>query len=132
MYTYVQKRACRFCKAPIPDQVSKAREFCPREVLPDGSIKSCRDDYHVENNKELEARFRQLNIYHKRTNERIELLLKTKGEYVKLEDINRAGINLFRTLQFEYIEGMYRGWFLDFLIENISDQNFKLSKHDIF
>jgi len=130
MYTFLNKRACRFCKAPIADQASKAREFCPREVLPDGSIKNCKDDYHVEKNKELEARLRQLNIYQRKINERIELLLKTKGEYVKLEDINRSGINLYRPLQFQYINGMYRGWFLDFMIENTTDNNFKIFRNE--
>jgi hypothetical protein len=130
MYTYLDKRKCLYCENPIPDQFSKARKFCLREVLPDGSIKNCKDDYHVEKNKELESRCRQLNIYQKKMNERIELLFKSKGDSVKLEDLNRAGINLFRPLQFEYINGMYRGWFLDFVIENTTDNNFKIFRNE--
>lgn len=130
MYTYLDKRKCGYCETPIPDQVSKARKFCIREVLPDGSIKNCKDDYHVERNKEIESRLRQLSIYQKDMNARIELLLRTNGECVNLEDINRAGINLFRPLQFQYVKGMYRGWFLDYFIENTSDKNFKISRHE--
>lgn len=130
MYTYFDNRKCEYCYLPIPDQVSKSRKFCPREVMPDGSIKNCKDDFHSAKNRELENKLRRIGKFHRIMNERIEHLFIDKGENVLIQDLNKSGINLYRPIQFQYTNGMYKGWFLDYLIEHVNNNNFKISKHE--
>jgi hypothetical protein len=132
MYTYFDRRRCNYCGAPIEDQASKSRKFCRREDLPDGTVQCCKDDFHTEKNKDVQSILRRIGIYHRLMNERIAHLFSVKGENVSLEDINRAGINLYRPVQFKYINEMYKGWFLDYLIEQQNADKFKISTHEHF
>lgn len=42
------RRVCEHCGTKFDRGYNRTRKFCPHEVMDDGSIKSCKDDYHNE------------------------------------------------------------------------------------
>ncbi len=131
MYSYTNNRKCLHCATPIADQAHASRKFCHREKLDDGTIKCCKDDFHSAKNKDTEDRLRSLALFHKKMHQRIEALVKANGYTVEHEQINRYRINLFRPVQFEFIDGMYKGWFLEYMIERTGEKKYKISKHGL-
>ena len=73
-HTFLKKRKCLHCGAPIADQAHATTKFCPRVELPDGSIKSCRDDYHAPKNKKKNLPFKKIADYHKAVHMRLTSL----------------------------------------------------------
>jgi hypothetical protein len=132
MTTYNAKRRCLHCSAPIADQAHGTMKFCPRSILPDGCIKSCKDDYHSAARRITDAPFNRVKDFHKQMNQRIFWLIKQKGRLVSIEDINRCGINLSRPIQFAFLDDkFYKGWFVGYLIEKTLTGDYKISEHDI-
>jgi len=129
-YTYNEGRKCKHCNTPIADQAHAAQLYCPRTVLSDNSIKSCRDDFNTTLRKKEQSVYRNLIKYHRLTHRRIQTLLKTKGEKVTEEDINRCGINLSMPLQFEIQKNkLFLFYFNEFAIEQLAESKFKIYSH---
>src|SRR5215216_3113396 len=98
-YTFSHKRKCLLCETPIADQAHASTKFCPRVEMSDGTIKSCKDDYHSPLRKEKYEPYKRIADFHKETNGKIESLFLAKGELVTIEQINQYGINLHRPVE---------------------------------
>lgn len=46
MRTEKQTRFCDYCGDILPVDSRSSRKYCRREVMRDGSIKNCKDDFH--------------------------------------------------------------------------------------
>jgi Zn-finger protein len=129
--TYYDKRKCQNCNAPISDQTHALRKSCPRIILEDGTIKSCKDDFHVKKNKRENIIFRNMIKHHKSMNKRIISLLRNVGANVTTEDLNRYGIVLFQPLKVsknEYGEHSYT--FMNHTIITINNNQFKIKNNE--
>jgi hypothetical protein len=63
-HTFKKNRKCPHCGTAIPDQNHGKQLYCSRVVLPDGSIKSCKDDYHYPKSKAANEPFKKMMEYH--------------------------------------------------------------------
>lgn len=127
--TYKADRKCKHCSKPIPDQAHGLTEFCDREVLPDGTIKNCKDDYHIALRRVEEKPYRNLVSFHKRMSASIEALLKASGTVVTVEQINQYGIQLNKAVETGCYEGLLKFFFLHHMIEQETKKTFKITPH---
>lgn len=129
-YTYHLDRECRKCCDPIADQVHALRKFCPREVLDDGTIKSCKDDYHTPLRKLEKAPFKDLSLHHEKMRNNLRILLHRHGETVDLEIINQYGIILNRPAEFGWLkDGSQIYYFIEYAVNKINNNQYKIIKH---
>jgi hypothetical protein len=131
MITYIENRKCAHCGTPIADQSHGLRKFCPREVLSDGSIKNCKDEYWSAINREQLEPFITVAYFQKQQFENLEGLHKAKGESVVLEDINKWGVDLSRPLKFKIQENQYTWWFHHYGIKQLPNNQFKIFTHEL-
>jgi len=132
-YTYENKRACLFCGKRIPDQWHKTIKYCPRTVLEDGTIENHKDDYHSKYSKPLNKPYKFIAAYHKGVHERIEALFNVVGNVVTIEDVDNFGIDLSRPFQFKVSKDqLYKFYFHEFLIEQLPNNQYKISQHESF
>lgn len=129
-YSYANKRKCLLCETPIADQAHASTKFCPRFVLPDGTIKSCKDDYHSPLRKEKYEPYKRIADFQRETHKKIEALSMAKGEIVTIEQIDQYGINLHRPVQFE-VDSMQKTtfYFIEYELKQLPNKQFKISKH---
>ena len=130
-YTYNLGRECRHCTEPIADQVHGLREFCPREVLEDGTIKCCKDDYHTPIRKRRIEPYKGFVVHHEHMRNSLRYLLRSQGELVNIESINRYGINLSRPAETEFKEdGSRVFYFVEYAVIETKNKQYKIIKHD--
>lgn len=128
--TYKQGRKCLHCETPIADQIHQGRKFCEREVLPDGSVKSCKDDFNARLRKERDKPFRQQNAFQKRLSLAIDNLYRTKGEHITVDDLERYEIWLKQALRHEPKgERLFNFHFTHHRLEQLSMTQFKIHPH---
>lgn len=129
LYTYKNNRRCLYCGTQIPDQKHASLKFCPRQILSDHSIRSCKDDYHSSRRKAVNEPFKQIADFHKQTYYKMhDLYTKTKG-LVTVDLLNQWGIMLSRPIEFSMEGGLYHGYFYKYLVTQISETEYKISKH---
>ncbi len=130
--TYHLRRQCVHCSTPIADQIHKKTIFCEREVLEDGSIKCCSDDYHSELRRVEMKPLNQLALFHRDTTRAISELLIEKGELVTKEDLNHRGIQLpKRIYREENQEGLSTFFFNKYALKQTPSNYFKIISHDL-
>ncbi|CAN5546244.1 hypothetical protein BH10BAC1_BH10BAC1_20050 [soil metagenome] len=130
-YTYYNGRECRFCQTEIADQIHASRKYCPREVLEDGSIKSCKDDYNSPIRKEKNAHFKGFLVHHEMMRNNIRELYQNVGELVTKSQINQHGIVLNRPAEFGWNkEEQFIYYFVGYALIRLNENNFKIIKHD--
>jgi hypothetical protein len=129
--TYYKGRQCQHCGKEISDQTHKAQIFCKREVLPDGSIKNCKDDHHVILRNLRNLPYKKIVNHYKEMDEQIEKLFDNYDEKISSELINRYGIKLHRPVEFEVDKksNFYTFYFTRYAFKQISDTDFKIFKH---
>ena len=129
-YTFKKQRKCLFCDTPIADQTHAIRKFCARIVLEDGSVKSCKDDYHIPRRKENEKHYKRIFELHKMQHKSIKKLYEEKGEIVTMDDIEQYNIylNLRVEQAKEYGKNYY--FFVEYLLIEINENQYKIAKHD--
>jgi hypothetical protein len=132
MKTYVDKRKCLNCSKPIADQEHGLQKFCPREVLPDGSIKNCKDEYWSAIRREKMLPFIQFAYFQKDQCEIIGALAKRNQEYFSLEELNRHGINLHRPAFFKFENNQYEFYFHQYGIKQLPHNKFKIFTHELY
>lgn len=129
--SYNNGRKCLKCEKPISDHAHANIKFCEKHTLPDGSIKSCKDDYHAEKNRLSNLPYQELCNFQKRTTTNIALLEKQKGNTVTDEDLDQYGIYLNRTVKTELSENQQNVFlFIDFSFSQLNDTQFKITRHD--
>jgi hypothetical protein len=131
-HTYNDKRKCLQCLKSIPDQEHALRKFCKRiKLQEDGSVMSCKDDFHSAMRKKENQPFMNFASHHKRMRDSIKDLIKEKGNTVSIESINRAGINLMRPARIDILkDGCNKFYFVEYLITQTNDFQFKITKHN--
>ena len=131
-YTYLNDRHCLHCGTPIPDQARKSRIYCEREVLPDGSIRNCKDDYWSEIRSVITAEDNKLVAYHQQISQAIGSLMRLNLTEYEIDMLDNVGIRLDSFLQMESCEdGTVNFYFIDYCINvKTSDYKLKISKHD--
>lgn len=129
-YTYYKERECRHCSEPIADQAHGLLEFCPREVLEDGTIKSCKDDYHTPRRKIKKAPFKGFMVHHEQMRNSLRKLLRRHGEWVNIELINSYGINLTRPAETAFADdGSKIFYFVEYAVVQTKHKHYKIIKH---
>ena len=124
-----QTRFCDYCGKPIPLDSRSSRKYCPREVMRDGSIKNCKDDFHNCN---------KLQDYYK-TKDLMRLYLEYEnilsasydvGIYeVELEVLNLLNIDLSHFQKIRIANSSNQGFkMLNILLEQIDTDQFKIHK----
>ncbi|MES2429312.1 MAG: hypothetical protein V4556_00160 [Bacteroidota bacterium] len=129
-YTYNEGRKCLHCNTPLADQFHESRKFCFRTELTDGTVQSCKDDYHSPIRKSNYEPFKKIFDFHKEIHENITQLFNAKGELVSLEEINLFGIPLSRAFETEVNNlknQTYR--FVEFEFQLLNKKQFKLVRH---
>lgn len=128
--TYNDNRKCLYCNTQIPDQKHASLKFCPRQVMQDRSVKSCKDDFNSRKRKVINEPYRRIVNFHKLMCSRInDLVRKTKGALVTAEHLNQWGIALNRPVQFSLEKGLYHFYFIKFLIKQISETEYQIIEH---
>ena len=126
-YTYDEGRRCKHCSSPLADQVHKNRHFCENKILEDGSVKSCHDDYHIQQRKQNEKPFREEAAFQKKMALALAALLSAFGPEVSLSQLNLYGIQLPNALEIKPKgDKLFIFRFTGFLIEQLTFSTFKL------
>jgi hypothetical protein len=130
--TYYNGRICLFCTADIPDQEHTARIFCRRQELPDGSIKSCKDDYWAEIRKNEHDIYKKILLYHKQVSRILMQLHQLNLPQITLDILDSTGIHLNRCLLHQEDEtGAIIFYFVDYAISvHPTFNNIKIFKHE--
>ena len=128
-HTFKNGRKCLKCKKPIADQEHGTRKYCRSKKLPDGSVESCKDDYHSPLRKVRNEPFKRIGDFHKLMHYRISLLFKNHGADVTLELLNRYGIMLNRPLEIDMKNGLGHFYFHEFAVQKLDPVNYKITKH---
>jgi hypothetical protein len=130
--TYQNGRICLHCFTDIPDQEHGARIFCPRVVLPDGSIKSCKDDYWAENRKNENSIYKIMNAFHAQARAVLMKLHQLHLPEITPEILDSAGIQLNKCLLHNMNEtGEIIFHFLDYAVSvHPTLNNIKIFKHE--
>ncbi len=126
---HTQGRQCLHCGAPIADHIHKGRKFCEREVLADGSVQSCKDDFNARLRKERDESFRGRTALQKRLSIAIAALYKNKGERVTTDDLDRYEIPLEDALRQEPKGGLFDFYFHHHRLEQLSMTHLKIHPH---
>jgi hypothetical protein len=131
-FSYLFKRACKFCRAPIPDNAHGASEFCPKTWDENGKVRDCKTAYHRENDKperEIQAEYSGRN---KAIKSRIEFLVKKHGDQVTTEMLDTYEIELMECLRFNIeSSGILTTHFLNYqIVSNPFNNIHKISFHD--
>jgi hypothetical protein len=131
-FSYLLKRACKFCRAPIPDNAHGASEFCPKTWDENGKVRDCKTAYHRENDKperEIQAEYNGRN---KAIKSRIEFLVKKHGDQVTTEMLDTYEIELMECLRFNIeSSGILTTHFLNYqIVSNPFNNIHKISFHD--
>lgn len=131
-FSYLLKRACKFCRAPIPDNAHGASEFCPKTWDENGKVRDCKTAYHRENDKperEIQAEYSGRN---KAIKSRIEFLVKKNGDQVTTEMLDTYEIELMECLRFNIeSSGILTTYFLNYqIVSNPFNNIHKISFHD--
>ena len=131
-FSYLLMRACKFCRAPIPDNAHGASEFCPKTWDENGKVRDCKTAYHRENDKperEIQAEYNGRN---KAIKSRIEFLVKKHGDQVTTEMLDTYEIELMECLRFNIeSSGILTTHFLNYqIVSNPFNNIHKISFHD--
>jgi hypothetical protein len=129
--TYTLKRKCQHCGQAIPDQAHAVQKYCRRERLTDGTVRSCKDDFHSARKRKDETQFRNIARYHRNVARSLDQLYKLKGEDITPEDLNRVGVVLNRSAAQQMTnDNRFQFFFVGFVIIKINEKQLKLKKHD--
>ena len=131
-FSYLLKRACKYCSAPIHDKAHGAREFCPKTWDENGKVRDCKTAYHRENDKperEIQAEYNGRN---KAIKSRIEFLVKKHGDQVPTELLDTYDIDLTECMRYQIDpSGILTSYFLSYIIVSNPFNNIhKISFHD--
>jgi hypothetical protein len=131
-FSYLLKRACKFCSAPIHDKAHGASEFCPKTWDENGKVRDCKTAYHRENDKperEIQAEYNGRN---KAIKSRVEFLVKKHGNQVPTELLDTYEIDLTECMRYQIdTSGILRSYFLNYIIVSNPFNNIhKISFHD--
>jgi hypothetical protein len=125
-YTYFKKRQCLKCGTKIGDQVHAARKFCPRIIDFDGSVKSCKDDFHSKKRKGVNGPYIDLMKENKFLSGQITKLLSDKGDKVSINDLDVYSIDLSKS---KILKGRVHEYiFIEYKIQEIDKATFKIIK----
>lgn len=131
-YTYYLNRKCLFCHKPIADQEHASLKYCRWKILPNGTVGCCKDDFYIAKRKIVNPPYNSIAQHHKLMHERIEELLKVKGDTVTLEDINRYGIILQKAVEIRNNgNGSTVLFFVEYSIIKISNNQFNIKRHGL-
>ena len=131
-FSYLLKRACKFCSAPIHDKAHGASEFCPKTWDENGKVRDCKTAYHRENDKperEIQAEYNGRN---KAIKSRIEFLVKKHGDQIPTELLDTYDIDLTECMRYQIDpSGILTSYFLSYIIVSNPFNNIhKISFHD--
>ena len=131
-FSYLLKRACKFCSAPIHDKAHGASEFCPKTWDENGKVRDCKTAYHRENDKperEIQAGYNGRN---KAIKSRIEFLVKKHGDQIPTELLDTYDIDLTECMRYQIDpSGILTSYFLSYIIVSNPFNNIhKISFHD--
>ena len=132
-YTYEKNRKCKNpqCKAPIPDQEHATRQYCPRQELPDGSIKNCKDDFWSLMKKEAQSIYKEMEMFHKLMEERLSLLYDLKLPKITVDILDKTGIDLCNALLHCENDDIHKFYFLNYCVTyNLFNKQIKIIKHE--
>ncbi len=132
IFSYLLKRACKFCNAPIHDKAHGASEFCPKTWDENGKVRDCKTAYHRENDKperEIQAEYNGRN---KAIKSRIDFLVKKHGDQVPTELLDTYDIDLTECMRYQIDpSGILTSYFLSYIIVSNPFNNIhKISFHD--
>ena len=132
-YTYQNNRKCKYakCQAPIADQEHATREYCEREVLPDGTVKNCKDDYWSEMKKDAKSIYKEMELFHKLMSDRLAHLYNLNLPEITIEILESTGIELSKSL-FHFTEGPIADFFfINYKVSyDLSIKQLKITTHE--
>lgn len=131
-FSYLLKRACKFCSAPIHDKAHGASEFCPKTWDDNGKVRDCKTAYHRENDKperEIQAEYSGRN---KAIKSRIEFLVKKHGDQITTEMLDTYEIMLTECIKYQVDpSGTLTTHFLSYqIVSNPFNNIHKITYHD--
>ncbi len=132
-HTFFDNRKCKFskCQYPIADQEHATREYCPKEVLPDGTIKNCKDDYWAVIKKEAKTIYKEMELFHKMMAERLDHLFILNLPTITVDILESTGIELTKSLFYRKENEISYFYFIDYFVTyNSINKQLKISKHE--
>ena len=129
---YTMGKACKYCDKPIADHEHASRIFCPKILLPDGSIQNCKDDYWAETRKNESDIYKIIALYQKKMSTILGYVYELNLPEITYETLDSMGIYLNRCLYRSPEENnMMAFYFVDFSIIIHSKTNtIKIIKYD--
>ena len=125
-------RACKFCDEPIADHEHASRIFCPKIILPDGSIQNCKDDFWAETRKNESDIYKIIALYQKNLSFILKSMYELNLPEITFETLDSVGIRLNRCLYRSPEENdMMAFCFVDYSVTIHSKTNtIKIIQHD--
>ena len=129
-YSYVQKRKCQNCSTPIADQEHASTKFCARIEMSDGTIQSCKDDYHSSKRREKNSPYKKIADYHKAVHKSLKSMWNVSKDVITFEQLNLYKINLRRPVAFDVDpHKVTTYYFVEFAITQSINNQLKIFKH---
>jgi hypothetical protein len=130
--TFIMGKACKFCNEPIADHEHASRIFCPKIILPDGTIQNCKDDFWAEIRKNESDIYKIIAIYQKKASTILGYIYELNLPEISFEIIDSTGIHLnkclYRSSEENYMMTFY---FVDYSVTIHSKTNLiKIIQHD--
>jgi hypothetical protein len=100
--------------------------------MEDGTVKSCKDDFHMKANKEKDKPFQRIADYHREQTSQLEKIFEgSYGNTFSGEYLDKFKIDLRRSLHFEPNEdGANKFYYIKYVIIQISNNQFKIESHE--
>jgi hypothetical protein len=130
--TFIMGKACKYCDKPIADHEHASRIFCPKIILPDGTIQNCKDDFWAEIRKNESDIYKIIAIYQKKASTILGYIYELNLPEISFEIIDSTGIHLnkclYRSSEENYMMTFY---FVDYSVTIHSKTNLiKIIQHD--
>jgi hypothetical protein len=130
-FVYHIEKTCRHCGAPLPENSTAKREFCPKTYDNKGKVRDCKSTYHRLNDKPDRDMFALLIAKVKATHTRIDYMFERIGEEVTTRHLDEYQIKLFDAIETDEKHGLIYFFYLKYvIISNPITQIHKIERHD--
>jgi len=122
---------CLYCGTPL-GEVHGLRRFCPNTIAEDGSVNSCKDDYHNAMKKPKRDATKGISKIHYDNFLILHRLYKEGNNIVTWEKLKNAGFRVEFSIVRKRIDSTdyFDAYYIQYLLKQINKTDFKIIEHE--